>query len=100
MFSFGPRELTPTAKEPVIITFWFNVLTKEAVEANEALTVLEEETAKEADTILFEPNGPNTFDPVIKDAVKAFEELITFCIEDVAIGIATPFELPTQVYPC
>jgi hypothetical protein len=47
--------------------------TNEAVKAFELDTALEEDTAKEADNILFEPNGPNTFDDVTNDAVKAFE---------------------------
>jgi hypothetical protein len=45
---------------------------QEALVANELVTALEEETAKEALAILLEPNGPNTFDAVIYDAVSEF----------------------------
>jgi hypothetical protein len=48
------------------------VVAKELVKANELLTALEEETANEALAILLEPNGPNTFDAVIKEAEVAF----------------------------
>ena len=41
----------------------------EAVSAKEAVTALDEETAKEALVMLFEPNGPYTFDAVTNEAV-------------------------------
>jgi hypothetical protein len=42
----------------------------DAVDANELDIALEDETANEALVILFDPNGPNTFEPVIKDDVN------------------------------
>ena len=58
--------------------------------------------------------GPKLDDPIIavpvintfwlslltNEAVDANDELTTFCIEDVAVGIATPLLFPTQVKPC
>ena len=63
--------LPDTVNDPVITTFWFSGFTKEAVEAKELETVLEELTAKDAEIILFEPNGPYTFEAVTKEAVAA-----------------------------
>jgi hypothetical protein len=45
---------------------------QDALVANELLTALEDETAKEELITLFDPNGPNTFEPVTKEAVVAF----------------------------
>ena len=41
------------------------------VKAKELVIAVEEETAKDADIILFEPNGPYTLEAVTKEAVAA-----------------------------
>ena len=41
--------------------------------AYDAVIALELDTAQEADVTLFDPKGPNTFDPVINEAVSAKE---------------------------
>jgi hypothetical protein len=83
-------------KEPVsIVVPAFKA--KEAVVANELdiakelVTALEDETANEALTILFEPNGPNTFEPVTKDDVNelAAQDEVP-CREPVKLPVKLP----------
>jgi hypothetical protein len=78
--------------------------------ANELDTVNEEVVAKELDTVNDDVIANDEVVAKELDTVKelvtaldddiAKEELTTFCIDDVAIGTATPVESPTQVNPC
>ncbi len=61
-----PNEFPPCTNPPNEET-----LAYDAVVAKELDTALDDDTAKEDDRILFEPNGPYTLDPVIKEDVCA-----------------------------
>ena len=64
--------------------------------AYDAVMALELDTAKDADTTLFDPKGPNTFDPVTNEAVSA-NELVTALELDTAKDELIAKELVTAL---
>ena len=71
-------------------------IANEALVAKELDTALELDIANDDDNILFEPNGPNTFDPVIKEAVCAVAAELAVEAND-AVPNKEPVKLPVKL---